>query len=57
MEVYQIGSLEMMDKLRNRLTETYVKLDPLLPSEGKFLRKWRLRLNVSADELLSAVRT
>lgn len=57
MELYQIGSLEMMDKLRNRLTDTYVKLDPLLPSEGKFLRKWRLRLNVSADELLSVVRT
>jgi predicted transcriptional regulator of viral defense system len=57
MELYRIGSLEMMDKLRNRLTETYVKLDPLLPSEGKFLRKWRLRLNVSADELLTVVRT
>ena len=57
MELYQIGSLEMMDKLRNHLTDTYVKLDPLLPSEGKFLRKWRLRLNVSADELLSVVRT
>ena len=57
MDVYRIGSSDMIDKLRNHLTETYVKLDPLLPSDGKFLRKWRLQLNVSPDELLSAVRT
>jgi len=34
-----------------------VRLDPLLPSEGKFLRKWRLQFNVSPQELLSVVRT
>jgi len=39
------------------LSETYVRLDPLLPSEGKYLRKWRLQLNVSSEELLSVVRT
>ncbi|MGC9977031.1 MAG: transcriptional regulator [Syntrophales bacterium] len=57
MEVYHIGSPDMMGKLQNHLTETYVKLDPVLPAEGKFLRKWRLQLNVSPDELLSVVRT
>jgi len=57
MELYEIGSSVSRDRLRDRLTETYVNLDPLLPPEGKYLRKWRLRLNVSPDELLSTVRT
>lgn len=57
MELYEIGSPVSRDRLRDRLTETYVNLDPLLPAEGKYLRKWRLRLNVSPDELLSTVRT
>lgn len=57
MELYEIGSLKSRNRLRDRLTNTYVKLDPLLPAEGKFLRKWRLHLNVLPDELLSTVRT
>jgi len=57
LELYGIGSPEKLGHLRGHLTDTYVKLDPLLPSEGKFIRKWRLHLNVSPDELLSVVRT
>jgi len=55
--LFYIGSHESRDRLRDRLTDTYVKLDPLLPAEGKFLRKWRLQLNVTPEELLAAVRT
>lgn len=57
LELYKIGTVENWEILRSRLTETYVRLDPLLPSEGKYLRKWRLLLNVSPEELLSVVRT
>jgi predicted transcriptional regulator of viral defense system len=57
MELYDIGTHENHDRLRHRLTNTYANLDPLLPAEGKYLRKWRLCLNVSPDELLSTVRT
>ena len=57
LELYKIGSPENWEILRLHLTETYVRLDPLLPSEGKYLRKWRLQLNVSPEELLSIVRT
>ena len=57
MELYQIGSGEDLELLRKMLTETYMRLDPLLPAEGKFLRRWRLQLNVSSEELLSVVRT
>lgn len=57
LELYKIGTSEDWEILSSHLTETYVRLDPLLTSEGKFLRKWRLQLNVSPEELLSVVRT
>ena len=57
LELYKIGTSEDWEILSSHLTETYVRLDPLLPSEGKFLRKWRLQLNVSPEELLSVVKT
>lgn len=57
MELYDIGAKEDRNMLLDHLTDTYVRLDPVLPAEGKYLRKWRLQLNVSADELLSVVRT
>lgn len=43
--------------LLDHLTDTYVRLDPVLPAEGKFVRRWRLQLNVPPDELLSVGRT
>jgi predicted transcriptional regulator of viral defense system len=57
LELYAIGSPEYLETLRSHLTETYARIDPILPAEGKFIRKWRLQLNVSPDELLSATRT
>jgi len=57
LELYKIGDSAHMQILQQHLTETYVRLDPILPSEGRFLRRWRLRLNISAEELLSVVST
>jgi predicted transcriptional regulator of viral defense system len=57
MELYQIGIAKNLEALHNTLTEAYMRLDPLLPAEGKFLRRWRLQLNVSSEELLAVVRT
>jgi len=57
MELYDIGTPVDRDRLRDKLTDTYASLDPLMPAEGKYLRRWRLRLNVPSDELLSTVRT
>ena len=59
---YLLETLEMapsseMDSLRRALTSTYVRLDPDLPAEGAYLRRWRLRLNVPREELLAAGRT
>jgi predicted transcriptional regulator of viral defense system len=57
MELYKIGVAQDLEALQNTLTETYMRLDPRLPAEGKFLRRWRLQLNVSPEELLTVVRT
>lgn len=57
LELLEISSPKMRDPLRKRLTETVVRLDPLLPTEGKFLHRWRLQLNISPEELLSAAKT
>ncbi len=43
-------------RLRARLTATYQLLDPTLPVEGHRVARWRLRLNVSTEEL-TAVRS
>ncbi len=57
LELYNIGTSKDLELLQEYLTETYTLLDPLLPSEGKFLSKWKLKLNISSEELLSVVRT
>jgi predicted transcriptional regulator of viral defense system len=57
MELCEIGSQADRKILLRHLTDTYVRLDPELPAEGKFIRRWRLQLNLPADELLSVVRT
>lgn len=57
MELYEIGSQADREILLHHLTDTYVKLDPVLPAERKFIRRWRLQLNLPADELLSVMRT
>jgi len=57
METYGIGAPEELARLRENLTSTYSLLDPVLPPEGKFLARWRLRLNVSPEEIHAVART
>ena len=57
MELYGIDPPEQVDRLRKNLTDTYVLLDPVLPAEGKFQKRWRLRLNVTPEELQAVTRT
>jgi len=51
MEICEVHAPEEIERLRQRLTATYHLLDPVLPAEGKFLSRWRLRLNVSPEEI------
>jgi predicted transcriptional regulator of viral defense system len=57
LETYELAGAPELERLRSGLTETYVRLDPVLPAEGKRLRRWRLQLNVGPDELRAVVRT
>jgi len=56
LDLYQLAPGSDLEPLRGRLTMTYVNLDPILPPAGPHLRRWRLRLNVPAEEL-DAVRS
>jgi predicted transcriptional regulator of viral defense system len=53
MELYQIGLPIHWKFLQTTLTATYQLLDPELPAEGHHVAKWRLRLNISQEELLA----
>jgi len=57
LEVFEVDAPHDLDRLRQRLTASYALLDPLVPDEGKFLSRWRLRLNVELEEIKSTVRT
>ncbi len=57
LEVYEIATPEALRALQRRLTATYVVLDPVLPAGGKYLRRWRLRVNVAPEELRAVVQT
>ncbi|MCL6505904.1 MAG: type IV toxin-antitoxin system AbiEi family antitoxin domain-containing protein [Bryobacteraceae bacterium] len=57
LETYEMAGAPDLDRLRNGLTATYVRLDPVLPGEGKRLRRWRLQLNVDPEELRAVVGT
>jgi predicted transcriptional regulator of viral defense system len=57
LELFEMEAYCELEQLRERLTMTYSVLDPVLPDEGKFLARWRLKLNVSPEEIEAVVRT
>ena len=56
LDIFNLGESEDRNLLAMKLTKTYALLDPTLFKEGKFLSKWKLRLNISNDEIMNAVR-
>ena len=57
LETFEVDAPRELERLQETLTATYATLDPMLPDEGKFTARWRLRLNVDPDELAAVVRT
>lgn len=51
LERYGMADEATLQSLRNKLSATYQRLDPVLPREGAFLSRWRLQLNVTPEEL------
>jgi predicted transcriptional regulator of viral defense system len=57
LEIYELSTDQQSRQLQNSLTDSYQLFDPTQVNEGKYLAKWKLRLNVEKSELLSLVRT
>lgn len=57
MEALEVGTQRDRDSLQKRLGRAYVRLDPILPAGGKFLARWRLQLNVAAEEIRAILQT
>jgi len=57
LELFETKETDQLELLRRKLTATYALLDPILPDEGKFIARWRLRLNVSSEEIKTLIRT
>jgi predicted transcriptional regulator of viral defense system len=51
LEHYELADAATLEPLLSQLTATYLRLDPLLPAEGPHLSRWKLQLNVPAEEL------
>jgi len=57
LETYELGTPKHRESLLRMVRKAYVRLDPVLPATGKFLRQWRLQLNIPTEELRAAVQT
>jgi len=57
LELFDLEYPGEIKALRQKLTSSYAVLDPMLPDEGKFMARWRLRLNVAPEEIAAVVRT
>lgn len=57
LEIYKIDCPQEIERLQKKLTRSFVLLDPTLLDEGKYLSRWRLRVNIPEGEFLSVIRT
>lgn len=57
LELYGLGTPPTVRALQELVGTAYARLDPLLPDDGPYLARWRLRLNLEPETLRSIVRT
>jgi predicted transcriptional regulator of viral defense system len=57
LETFEVVAPTDIERLRAELTATYALLDPLMPAEGPWHSRWRLRVNVEPEELRALVTT
>ena len=57
LELYNLGTPALLRLLQEMVGIAYARLDPLLPDEGSYLARWRLRLNLEAETLQGIVKT
>lgn len=57
LETFEVDAPAEIERLRAALTATYAPLDPLMPAEGPYNSRWRVRVNVEPEELRTIART
>ncbi len=57
LELFELGSAPLIQRLQTLTATGYVRLDPMLPDEGPYLARWRLRLNLEPAALEAVIRT
>jgi predicted transcriptional regulator of viral defense system len=57
LELFGLGTTPLIDSLQEIVSSSYARLDPLLPDDGPYLARWRLRLNLEPETLQAVVRT
>jgi len=57
METYGLGCPETIAALQSLIGLRYTLLDPMLPDQGEYRARWRLRVNVDPEELKAIVWT
>ena len=50
-EFYDLGTPQVLAGLQESVGSSYALLDPILPRDGRFLRRWRLQLNIDFETL------
>ena len=57
LELYDLGTPSLIASLQEMVGVSYARLDALLPDDGPYLARWRLRLNLEPETLQTIVRT
>lgn len=57
LEVFNVKESAAIERLQTKATRPYLLLDPIMPNEGSYQSRWKLRVNVAPDEIRSVVRT
>lgn len=55
--VFELGTPELIADLKELVSASYTLLDPTLPDEGRYLRRWRVRANIDPEEIRAATTT
>jgi predicted transcriptional regulator of viral defense system len=57
LELYELGTEAALASLHDLVGPSYAPLEPLLPSNGHYLARWRLRVNLNPDNLKAILTT
>jgi predicted transcriptional regulator of viral defense system len=57
LETLELGGAQVREDLQVEIegSHSYALLDPSLPKKGRYLAKWRLRLNVSVEQIRESI--